>query len=96
MSKKSKISAPTKEEIDAHKSFVKTNDFNLQLLLTADLILLVLFFILIFRSTYKVLKERKKGKLGSETSLKYMIFFSTTTLLPSVLITIFSFVRREI
>ena len=73
-----------------NKSFVETNDFNLQLLLTADLILLVLFFILIFRSTYKVLKERKKGKLGSETSLKYMIFFSTTTLLPSILIAIFS------
>ena len=36
------------------------------------------------------LKERREGKLGSETSLKYIVFFSTTTLLPSILIAAFS------
>ena len=73
-----------------NQSFIKLNDFNLQTLLFADLVLLVLFFVFIIRETYKVLRERKKGKLGSETSLRYIVFFSTTTLLPSILIAIFS------
>ncbi|HJO77564.1 MAG TPA: ATP-binding protein [Pelagibacteraceae bacterium] len=75
-----------------NRSFIKLNDFNLQILLFVDLILLILFFVLIFRATYKILSERKKGKLGSGTSLRYIIIFSTTTLLPSVLIAIFSLV----
>ena len=75
-----------------NRSFIKLNDFNLQILLFVDLILLILFLLLIFRATYKILSERKKGKLGSGTSLRYMIIFSTTTLLPSVLIAIFSLV----
>ena len=73
-----------------NQSFIKLNDFNLQILLFADAALLILFFILIFRETYKILKARKEGKLGSETSLRYIIFFVTTTLLPSILIAIFS------
>ena len=71
-------------------SFIELNDSNLKILLFVDLILLLLFLILILRKTYGVLKERKKGKLGSETSLRYIIFFTTTTLLPSILIAIFS------
>ena len=73
-----------------NQSFIELNDFNLQTLLFADLVLLVLFFVFIIRETYKVLRERRKGKLGSETSLRYIVFFSTTTLLPSILIAIFS------
>jgi len=42
--------------------------------------------------TYKILNERRKGKIGSETSLRYILFFSTTTLLPSILIAIFSLI----
>ena len=60
------------------------------MLLFADVALLILFFGIIFKETYKVLKERRKGKLGSETSLRYIVFFATTTLLPSILIAIFS------
>ena len=73
-----------------NQSFIELNDFNLQTLLFADLVLLVLFFVFIIRKTYKALSERRKGKLGSETSLRYIVFFSTTTLLPSILIAIFS------
>ena len=40
--------------------------------------------------TFTVIKERKKGTLGSETTLRYIVFFSITTLLPSILIAIFS------
>ena len=73
-----------------NQGFIKLTDFNLQILLFSDLILLILFFGLIIYKTYKILSERKKGKLGSETSLRYILFFSTTTLLPSILIAIFS------
>ena len=73
-----------------NQSVIELNDINLQMLLFADVALLILFFGIIFKETYKVLKERRKGKLGSETSLRYIVFFSTTTLLPSILIAIFS------
>jgi len=75
-----------------NQGFIKLNDLNLQILLFADLILLILFFAVIIHKTYKILSERKKGKLGSETSLRYIIFFSTTTLLPSIIIAIFSLI----
>ena len=75
-----------------NQGFIKLNDFNLQILLFADLVLLILFFTLIIYKTYKILSERRKGKLGSETSLRYILFFSTTTLLPSIIIAIFSLI----
>jgi len=73
-----------------NKGFVELNETNLQILLFFDLVLLVLFFTLIIREIYKVLKERKKKTLGSQTTLRYITFFSITTLLPSILIAIFS------
>ena len=73
-----------------NQSIIGLNNINLQMLIFADVALLILFFGLIFKETYKVLKERRKGKLGSETSLRYIVFFATTTLLPSILIAIFS------
>lgn len=75
-----------------NQGFIRLNNSNLQILLFADLILLILFFTLIIYKIYKILSERKKGKLGSETSLRYILFFSTTTLLPSIIIAIFSLV----
>ncbi len=75
-----------------NQSFIALNNLNLQILLIIDLVLLVLFFGLIIFETYKVLSERKKGKLGAETSLRYIIFFTTTTLLPSIIIAIFSLI----
>ena len=75
-----------------NQSFIALNDFNLQIVLIADLVLLVFFFVLIIRETYKILNERRKGQIGSQTSLRYILFFSTTTLLPSILIAIFSLI----
>ncbi len=75
-----------------NQSFILLNNFNLQVLLFADLTLLVLFFGLIIYKTYKILHEKRKGKLGSETSLRYITFFSATTLLPSAIIAIFSLI----
>ena len=75
-----------------NQSFIQLNDFNLQILLIADSTLLICFFALIIYQTYKVLNERRKGTVGSQTSLRYILFFSTTTLLPSILIAIFSLI----
>jgi two-component system, NtrC family, nitrogen regulation sensor histidine kinase NtrY len=75
-----------------NQSFILLNNFNLQILLIVDLALLVLFFLLIFFETYKIFKDKRKRKLGSETSLRYVLFFSTTTLLPSILIALFSLI----
>ena len=73
-----------------NKGFVELNETNLQILLFFDLVLLVLFFVLIIHEIYKVLQEIKRKTLGSQTSLRYITFFSITTLLPSILIAIFS------
>ncbi len=75
-----------------NESFIKLNDFNLQLLLLIDIALLILFFYLISREIYKILKDRKNEKSGSETSLRYITFFSATTLIPSVIIAFFSLI----
>ena len=75
-----------------NQSFINLNDLNFQILLIIDLALLILFFSLVIYEIYKILKDKRKGKLGSETSLRYILFFSTTTLLPSILIAIFSLI----
>jgi len=75
-----------------NQSFIELNDHNLHVLLIIDLALLTIFFTLVTYETYKILNERRKGTLGSETSLRYFLFFSTTTLLPSVLIALFSLI----
>ena len=75
-----------------NQSFIELNDYNLHVLLIIDLALLIIFFTLVIYETYKILSERRKGTLGSETSLRYILFFSTTTLLPSVLIALFSLI----
>ena len=75
-----------------NQGLVKINDNYLQILLLSDLALLVIFFTTVIYKIYKILIERRKGKPGSETSLRYLLFFATTTLLPSVLIAIFSLI----
>ena len=75
-----------------NQSSIELKDSNLQTLLVADLILLLIFFTVNIRESYKILKERSNKKLGSETSSRYFIFFTVTTLLPSILIAILSLV----
>jgi len=75
-----------------NQSFITLKDLNLQILLIADLILLILFFGLIVYETYKILSRRKKKKLGSKVNLKYILYFSSTTLLPSIIIAVFSLI----
>ncbi len=71
------------------KSIIKLNEFNLQVLLIADIILLLVFFIIIFNEIRNYLKKDINSD-GSITNRKYIIFFSSFTLIPSILISIFS------
>ncbi len=72
-----------------NKSFVSLNDENLKYLLAIDIILLIIFFIIIFIETKNALKQNINIR-GSVANRKYIIFFSLFTLIPSILISIFS------
>ena len=63
---------------------------NLQILLLVDSLLLIVFFYLIFKNIYKIFYTIKIKKIGAETSFRYISLFTTFTLLPSILIAIFS------
>jgi two-component system, NtrC family, nitrogen regulation sensor histidine kinase NtrY len=75
-----------------NQSFITLKNSNLQILLSIDLLLLVIFFWLIFNKSFKTLKKNKVKKIGSEVNLKYILYFSSTTLLPSVIIAFFSLI----
>jgi len=71
------------------KSFINLNQQNLKYLLYANIILLVLFFILIFKEILNSIKSNINVK-GSIANRKYIVFFSLFTLIPSILISVFS------
>ena len=75
-----------------NESFITLKDSSFQKLLIADLILLILFFGLIVYETYKTLSKNRRNKLGSKVNLKYILYFSSTTLLPAIIIAIFSLI----
>ena len=72
-----------------NKSFIELNDSNLQYLLVVNIFLLILFFYIIFREIKNSLKNDMNIR-GSVANRKYITFFSLFTLIPSVLISIFS------
>jgi two-component system nitrogen regulation sensor histidine kinase NtrY len=71
------------------KSFIKLNDLNLQILLIFNGILLLVFFIIIFIEVKNSFKNNINVR-GSIANRKYIVFFALFTLIPSVLISIFS------
>jgi len=71
------------------KSFIELNEFNLQFLLILNVALLLIFFIIIFIEVKNSLKDDINIS-GSTTNKKYIIFFSLFTLIPSILISVFS------
>ncbi len=72
------------------EGFVPLTDENLQTLLIIDIFLLLLFFTLIFRNFYRFYYTGKKNKKGSQTNLKYISVFSLFTVIPSLIVAIFS------
>ncbi len=73
-----------------NEGFIPLTDKNLQILLIVDIILLLTFFYLIFKNFYRFYYAGKKDKIGSQTNLKYISIFSVFTLLPSLIVAIFS------
>ncbi len=73
-----------------NEGFVPLTDENLQILLLIDILLLLVFFSLIFKNFYRFYYTGKKNKKGSQTNLKYISIFSVFTLLPSLVVAIFS------
>ena len=71
------------------KSFIKLSDSNLQTLLIVNILLLLLFFITIFLEVKNSLKIDVDVS-GSKSNRKYITFFALFTLIPSILISLFS------
>ena len=71
------------------KSFIELSEFNLQSLLIVNVILLIIFLIIIFIEVKNSLKDDINIS-GSKANRKYIAFFSLFTLIPSVLISVFS------
>ena len=71
------------------KSFIQLNDTNLQYLLLVDIFLLLFFFIFVFFEIKKSIKNKIDVE-GSKSNKKYITFFALFTLIPSILISIFS------
>ena len=72
-----------------NKSFMGLTEFNLQYLLLANIILLIIFFYIIFREIRNSLKNDMNIR-GSISNRKYITFFALFTLIPSILIAAFS------
>ena len=71
------------------KAFIELNDQNLQYLLVLNIILLFSLFIFIFLEIKKAIKN-DIDKDGLKSNKKYITYFALFTLIPSVLISIFS------
>ena len=73
-----------------NEGFIPLTDKNLQTLLIIDLFLLLIFFSLIFKNFYRFYYTGKKNKKGAQTNLKYISIFSLFTVIPSLIVAIFS------
>ena len=71
------------------RSFIKLNEQNLQLVLIVNIIFLFLFFVLIFIDIKNSIRNNINVR-GSVANRKYIISFGLFTLIPSLLIAIFS------
>ena len=73
-----------------NEGFIPLTDKNLQTLLIIDIFLLILFFGLIFKNFYRFYYTGKKNKKGAQTNLKYISVFSLFTVIPSLVVAVFS------
>ncbi len=71
------------------RSFIDLNEQNLQLVLIINIIFLLLFFVLIFIDIKNSIRNNINVR-GSVANKKYIISFGLFTLIPSLLIAIFS------
>ena len=72
-----------------NKSFIKLNEDSLEILLISNICLVILFFVLIFIDIKSSIKNNINVR-GSVANRKYILSFALFTLIPSLLIAIFS------
>ena len=72
-----------------NKSFIQLNEENLEILLISNIVLVLIFFVLIFIDIRNSIKNNINVR-GSIANRKYIISFALFTLIPSLLIAIFS------
>ena len=73
-----------------NEGFVPLTERNILVLLSLDILLLLIFFFLIFKNFFRFYTAGKKNKSGSQTNIKYISLFSVFTLIPSLIVAIFS------
>ena len=73
-----------------NEGFIPLTEANILLLLSLDILLLLVFFYLIFKNFLRFYTAGKSNKSGSQTNLKYVSLFSLFTLIPSLLVAVFS------
>ena len=71
------------------RSFIELNQNNLQYLLISNVFLLLLLFVLIFVEIKRSIKN-DIDKDGLSSNKRYITYFSLFTLIPSILISVFS------
>ena len=71
------------------RSFIELNQKNLQYLLIVNIFLLLLLFVFIFLEVKRSIKI-DIDKDGLKSNKRYITYFSLFTLIPSILISIFS------
>ena len=71
------------------RSFIELNQKNLKYLLILNIFLLFLLFLFIFNEIKKSIKN-DIDKDGLSSNKKYITYFSLFTLIPSILISVFS------
>jgi len=75
-----------------NQNFIFLNKNNFQYLLILDVVILVIFLILLVRETSKLFLQYKFKKIGSKTSLNYVLQFSLFAFIPSLVVAIFSLI----
>ncbi len=73
-----------------NEGLIPLTEQNILILLSLDVFLLLIFFYLIFRNFSRFYTAGKKNKSGSQTNLKYVSLFSVFTLIPSLIVAVFS------
>jgi len=74
------------------QNFIKFKNIDLQLLLIADLVLVLIFFLLILKQIFTITRGQNNKGISSKANTRYVAFFSIATLFPSILIAIFSLI----
>ena len=79
-----------------NQNFIFLNEDNLQYLLILDVTLLIIFLMMLIKEASKLYLQYTSKKVGSKTSLSYVIQFSSFAFIPSLIIAIFSLILFNI